>query len=88
MIENISKQLPTNPGFYWWRLNSEKPWRMVRVVLFGEPSKSFRLMTYDVQEHEWCGLLRIGYERFLALLVGLSIHTREHFPYLELGEII
>jgi len=50
------RRLPSDEGFFWWRENSGKPWRMVQVVDFS-PSledKAF-MMTYDVQNHSWSG---------------------------------
>jgi hypothetical protein len=55
-VDHIVRQLPSEEGFYWWRENPERTWRMVQVVDFasGVEDKA-RLMTYDVQNYSWSG---------------------------------
>lgn len=54
--ESPVRHLPSEEGFFWWRENPSKAWRMVQVVDFasGVEDKA-HLMTYDVQNHSWSG---------------------------------
>ncbi len=47
----MATSLPTEPGFYWWRKNAMRVWRMIQVIDYG----GGQLMTYDVETHEWSG---------------------------------
>lgn len=47
----MANQLPTDEGFYWWRLGPGLDWRMVQVVRFGESERHH--MTYDVEFYAW-----------------------------------
>jgi len=44
-------ELPSKPGFYWWRETEVFPWRVVQLIDFGKG----RIMSYDVQKHAWSG---------------------------------
>jgi len=48
--------LPKEEGFFWWRENEKRDWRMVQIVAFASCNEDTRrLMTYDVHQHSWGG---------------------------------
>jgi hypothetical protein len=74
-------ELPTKCGFYWWREDATKDWRLVEVMDFG----SGRFMTYDLDECEWSGRsLEIWREGFpigeWRYIVPPNAHLRDAAP--------
>lgn len=41
----MATNLPTDPGFYWWRKTTLREWRLVQVIDLG----AGRLMSFDIE---------------------------------------
>lgn len=51
----VRHALPEKPGFYWWRLFVQMPWRLVRVTELRDERGAPYLMTEDIQHKNWSG---------------------------------
>jgi hypothetical protein len=74
-VDHIVRHLPSEEGFYWWRENPERTWRMVQVVDFASSVEDkAHLMTYDVQNHSWSGRSLKGWAEYFP--IGEWLHVR------------
>jgi hypothetical protein len=55
-VERLVRRLPSEPGFYWWRLNPSEDWRMTQILDFADGiASAMHLAAYDVEKCEWGG---------------------------------
>lgn len=48
-VPSISKELPTEPGFYWWRGSDKHEWILVKAV----SSESGKATLHDLAQYNW-----------------------------------